>query len=490
MFEVGTTEHWWPVAKRYPVLSNHKQILKPLGYAHMINLIETFNFKKILEVGHGSGSYLFDIFKDRAELWGLDDTIENNRVPSELLKEMIDENPHVKFVRGLLGDNIKELPDNYFDFVCSVSVLEHIPVEAIPSVFEETFRILKPGGVFSHSFDISYRKNTRYVFDAIEKSGFDWLKPKASMNVFWEGWLGEINKNKIERILEKIVFENPNVVAETFMWENERSQRKSPTNFLTVLIAARKPDSESKALSSNTNISQPSVSNFDNYTFSKKSHFEFFTNNEFDKKLFDRKTDIENSDLKEYQNLLCYSFILENIKPGSKILKIGSTSPVVVEKIKKDYHCSVLLNNEDENLIANREGIKIIRGVVGSNTAEIPDNYYDFVFSTSLSESPNMTKHSEILKDINRIIKPEGYALLCNVFLLKEPGMWIPGFMEYILENQKSLNTNIKFLKILLDPDLHTMDENYFKNIWEPVVGKPIEEFGNPFSYNILWSKV
>lgn len=86
MFELGTTDHWWKIAKRYPQLSNHEQTLKPLGYAHMINLIETFRPKRILEVGHGAGSFLFEILKDDIEVWGLDDTIEDNAVKRDSLK--------------------------------------------------------------------------------------------------------------------------------------------------------------------------------------------------------------------------------------------------------------------------------------------------------------------------------------------------------------------------------------------------------------------
>jgi len=491
MFEIGTTEHWWPIAKKYPSLSNTKQILKPLGYAHMINLIETFKFEKILEVGHGSGSYLFDIFNGKAELWGLDDTIEDNRVPSESLKEMIQDNPHVKFVKGLLGQNLKELPDNYFDFVCSVSVLEHIPEESIYEVFKDIFRILKPGGIFSHSFDISFKKDTKYVFDNIENLGFEWLKQKDKMNVFWEDWMGDFDKKKIEGILRNIVFENPSIVAETFMWETERSQRKSPTNFVSILMAARKPyNKQNEPNLENHKISVPTVKNFDEYTYSKKQHFQLFKENEDDVILLNNKIDIVNCDIKDYQNLLCYSFIKNNIKRGSKILKIGSIRNNVIEKIKNEYDCSVVLNNENVSYMANTEDFKIIDGLIGSFSEEMPDNYYDFIFSTSLAESKNSNSFELILQDINRLVKPGGYVLMCNVFMIKEPEMRLSPFSEYILQNQKMINRRVNSLKISLDNDLYTLNENFYKQVWEPVIGKSIEDFGLPYSYNFLWKSL
>lgn len=83
-----------------------------------------------------------------------------------------EEYPSVKFVKGLLGNNIKELPDNYFDMVCSVSVIEHIPLQSLNKAFEEFFRIIKPGGILCHIYDIYFQQNTKPVFSAFEESGF------------------------------------------------------------------------------------------------------------------------------------------------------------------------------------------------------------------------------------------------------------------------------------------------------------------------------
>lgn len=242
MFELGTTEHWWETAKKYPALSHQNQILKPLGYAFMINLIEQNNLNKILEVGHGAGSHLFPIFEGKREMWGLDDVIEGSGVSPESLKHTREDNPHVKFVNGLLGNDVKELPDNYFDLVCSVSVVEHIPHEVLEKVYSEIFRILKPGGIVAHSYDVYYNQNTKPMFDAIEKNNFEWLKPKETMNVFWEEWLGITDKELTARMLKRLIIENPMVVTEWFMWKTPREKRLTPPNFFSVLIAAKKPE--------------------------------------------------------------------------------------------------------------------------------------------------------------------------------------------------------------------------------------------------------
>jgi cyclopropane fatty-acyl-phospholipid synthase-like methyltransferase len=77
-----------------------------------------------------------------------------------------------------MGNNISELPENYFDLVYSISVIEHVPDDNLKSFFDESVRILKPGGIVSHSYDIYYKQNTKKVFDAYENSGLQWLKTK------------------------------------------------------------------------------------------------------------------------------------------------------------------------------------------------------------------------------------------------------------------------------------------------------------------------
>ena len=114
MFELGKTDHWWEIAKRYPSLSNHPNTLKSLGYSHIVNLIENFKPKRVLEVGHGAMSFIFQIFADKLEMWGLDDVIEDSSVYEEDLKKCQIMESKVTFVKDLLGRFSKELPDNYF----------------------------------------------------------------------------------------------------------------------------------------------------------------------------------------------------------------------------------------------------------------------------------------------------------------------------------------------------------------------------------------
>lgn len=307
----------------------------------MINLIETFKPKRILEVVHGAGSFLFEVFSDKIEMWGLHDTIENNAVTPESLASTKSSYPNVRFVTGLIGQNLSDLPDNYFDLVCSVSVLEHIPHEVLDAVFSDTYRILKPGGIVSHSYDISYRYDTRKVFDAYVKNGLDWLKPADRMTVFREEWLGEFDKEYIEDLFAKLMTENPIMVAETFMWQIPRDKRLSPVNYFTVLNAGVKPTGNTVARTGEGSF--PDKQNFQQFTYSKIPHFDIFEKSGASKNLSGDEQLPNKSDVRTYQMLLTYLFIKNNLSKGSRILEKGNQTPILLDKLKSEYDCTEYL---------------------------------------------------------------------------------------------------------------------------------------------------
>ena len=534
MFELGTTKHWWDAAKKYPMLSRHQNTLKPLGYAQAINLVEENGFSKLLEVGHGTGSYVFEIFYDKCELWGLDDTVKDNSVPEEKLAKYRNDYPNVKFHHGLLGQFNPALPQNYFDMVYSVSTIEHVPAESLASFFDEAFRLLRPGGIFYHSYDVYYGQNVRAIFDAYENAGFDWLKPKDSMNVFWESWLCEPTADSIQKLLPVIVFENPMIVAEIYMWQRKREERDRPWNWLSVLVAGRKPDDgipSRKRILEETKIAvsvpedQPKqssagkgivlteqekekfepqvfsedfakIENFDYFTYSKRTHFEFFKKMKYDIELFGKEVDPDNCDLKVYQDLLTFSFIKENYKSPIKMLDVGGGTSRILEYFKKEHECWNIDKLEGvgngplgENL--RFHDIRLVADYMGNFNKELPDSYFDLVFSISTLEHVPLNDeavYENILKDINRVLKP-GCCSLHSIDLvwLGEKYVWTNEILNYFFSHQKMLNTYVPFDDIIKDPDLFVMSEFYFNNNWSYTTGKTYEKFGKPLSYNFIW---
>ena len=67
-------------------------------------------------------------------------------------------------------------PDNHFDRVVSISVIEHIKDDGDSMAFKEIWRVLKPNGLFSFTvpvkkhFDIEYRNRDEYHLNTEKKS--------------------------------------------------------------------------------------------------------------------------------------------------------------------------------------------------------------------------------------------------------------------------------------------------------------------------------
>lgn len=101
---------------------------------------------------------------------------------AEQLAKAQQRRPHTRFVSTLLGDFGPELPDNHFDMVFSISILEHIPPENIKTACQDMFRMLKPGGCTVHSLNISPFTNDvrgKTILSTLENCGFTFVeKPR------------------------------------------------------------------------------------------------------------------------------------------------------------------------------------------------------------------------------------------------------------------------------------------------------------------------
>jgi SAM-dependent methyltransferase len=67
--------------------------------------------------------------------------------------------PGITLIQGYMGEFIQKLPQDYFDYVFSVSVVEHVPLNGLESFFADCARVLKPSGRMFHAIDT-------YLFDS------------------------------------------------------------------------------------------------------------------------------------------------------------------------------------------------------------------------------------------------------------------------------------------------------------------------------------
>jgi SAM-dependent methyltransferase len=241
MYRLGTADIWWRVARDNPgFLSGRTDVLKPLGYAFAIEQIQRYRPHRILEIGHGGSGPILEMFAKTAECWGIDAADAEQTVTASDLATLREDAPGVTFVNGLVGASEGVLPGGYFDLACSVSVIEHIPEASIDGFFRDLYRILRPGGIHVHSFDVWWMRSTRYMFEAIERAGFEWLEPREQMTVFWEDWLRPYTREEVISGISCLVVERPEIVMEVFSQFIPRQQR-GMHNWTTILMGVRKP---------------------------------------------------------------------------------------------------------------------------------------------------------------------------------------------------------------------------------------------------------
>ncbi len=234
---------------------------------------------------------------------------------------------------------------------------------------------------------------------------------------------------------------------------------------------------------------------FNEFTYSKPDHMKYFLDKNYDMELYGYKVDPDDCSLKVYQDLLVFAFIKENIPSGSRMLDIGGGYSRVLKYYKDDYECWNIdklegLGNGPTEM--NMEGIKLVLDYMGNFNKELPDNYFDFVFSISALEhvpEDDPTLFIKIFQDIDRVSKEGAYIFHAFDVVIKGDYVWTNKLMLHFFQNSKPLNDFIYLDKLKEASDIYVMAEKYYENNWRSSTNKSYEDFGKPLSYNILWKK-
>jgi len=109
---------------------------------------------RILDVG-GGDSRILRHFAKTHDCWNIDKMEGVGNGPKQGGKF-----PY-KLVLDYMGNFNAELPDSSFDFVFSISVLEHTPEdqETFDNIINDINRVLNPGGYSLHLFDVLFKHN-------------------------------------------------------------------------------------------------------------------------------------------------------------------------------------------------------------------------------------------------------------------------------------------------------------------------------------------
>ena len=220
-----------------------------------------------------------------------------------------------------------------------------------------------------------------------------------------------------------------------------------------------------------------------------------FKNNCYDKELYGNTIDLEFCDLKAYQDLLIFSFIKENIPIGSIMLDVGGGVSRIINHFKKDYECWNIDKLEGAAAGPRKidtSGFRMVHDYMGNFNKDLPENYFDLVFSIStLEHAPHddFPAYENIRKDINRVLKPGGYSCHCVDIVWKKSEVWTNSIIQYLFEHEKMVNEFIPVIIVKEDPDLFFMSKKYYDRSWLKLMNILYEDFGKPASYNFLWRK-
>ena len=145
---------------------------------------------------------------------------------------------NIKFLTGYLEIDNDDIPDNYFDCVFSVSVLEHIPFESLQNTFKKIYKALKPGGGYSlNSYDLCRslpQSIVEEVYNAHRLAGLEFMDAACTPKLDWTS--------------PDICMEDPRTVLNWYMQQIKDNEKIAnwPGNYGSILMAAKKPVEDSR----------------------------------------------------------------------------------------------------------------------------------------------------------------------------------------------------------------------------------------------------
>lgn len=233
--------------------------------------------------------------------------------------------------------------------------------------------------------------------------------------------------------------------------------------------------------------------NFDKFVVAKRSHFPVLLAHSTE--LYGQLVNFDNSDLKRYQDLLVFAFIKDNIRPGARLLEVGGGDSRILRALAAHYECwnidpcEGLGNGPKEVKNAN---YRLILDSMGNFNPQLPNNYFDFVFSISALEHvpEEAAIVDNILVDINRVLKKSGTSLhLLDTVFGAHTVIFMHLFIPRAFQTGRCIGELPEESYIAANPDTYFMSKVAYDYGWKSVTGKEFEQFGRPTSIQVLWQK-
>ncbi len=180
------------------------------------SIVQDMDPSRILEVGCGTGHWLYELQAVDRQIYGLD-------LSPGMLQEARKKNPGFYLACGQAWQ--LPFPDSSFKLVYCVNAFHHF---AQPRLFiEEARRLLSPGGMLAIiGLDPSTRRDRWYIYDYFE-GAFEMDVKRFPSGGAIVDWMASAGMNPIERrLVDRFVNQYPvqSVQDESFLQKNSTSQ--------------------------------------------------------------------------------------------------------------------------------------------------------------------------------------------------------------------------------------------------------------------------
>lgn len=154
MFDIVTKREYWHWQDSGWV-DPKRNDLKGIQDAYIVSRLHDVRNCRILEIGGGNSRVLQALSEPGLgnECWNADafEGVGNGPVEDK-------NSSRIRVARCYLGSFNSQLPEDYFDYVFSVSVVEHVPSPELEPFFADSARVLRTDGLLLHAIDL-------YVYD-------------------------------------------------------------------------------------------------------------------------------------------------------------------------------------------------------------------------------------------------------------------------------------------------------------------------------------
>jgi len=186
VFQLATCNQYVALKRKYRKMfvgHGYEWSLKEFGCLFAYNLAQERKATSVLEFGNGYNPSFSNIFKKEGVSYACMDNpmgnqgIQGNAEKVERMISAISDNGH-SYYRALLGDKNPAAPNEGFDLIFSISVIEHINDDAMGACLEDAWRLLRPGGMIAGTIDVypGSKKHKSWHKAALD-CGFEVEKP-------------------------------------------------------------------------------------------------------------------------------------------------------------------------------------------------------------------------------------------------------------------------------------------------------------------------